>query len=110
MPDIRVASVSDLVDGELTPFTVQGKFLALLKRGDEIIAMADLCPHAHCFLSEGWLEGGELWCLCHDAKFDVRTGQPLNDVSRWPVEMYNVRVEGGDIFVMLEATKAASAE
>jgi len=48
-------------------------------------------------LSEGAVEGTEVTCPWHGAKFDLRTGAVLGPPARQGVRSYAVRVTGADI-------------
>jgi 3-phenylpropionate/trans-cinnamate dioxygenase ferredoxin subunit len=50
-------------------------------------------------LAEGEVEGHEVTCPWHGAKFDIRTGEVLCDPAYEAVRRYNVRVTGPDIEV-----------
>jgi len=48
-------------------------------------------------LSEGTVEGTEVTCPWHGAKFDLRTGALLGPPARQGLRSYPVRVSGTDI-------------
>jgi 3-phenylpropionate/trans-cinnamate dioxygenase ferredoxin component len=48
-------------------------------------------------LVEGDIEGHEVTCPWHGARFDVRTGEVLCQPAYEDVHRYNVRVVGTDI-------------
>lgn len=48
-------------------------------------------------MSEGELEGAEVTCPWHGAKFDIRTGAVLGPPAQQGVKSYPVRVTGADI-------------
>jgi nitrite reductase/ring-hydroxylating ferredoxin subunit len=70
------------------PFNIEGSFFAL----------DNACTHEEGPLAEGDIEGHEVTCPWHGARFVIRTGEvlcaPAYDVTR-----YNVRVTGADIEV-----------
>jgi 3-phenylpropionate/trans-cinnamate dioxygenase ferredoxin subunit len=53
-------------------------------------------------LSEGSLAGEELECPWHGARFNVRTGQATEMPAVEPVATFPVKVENGQVFVLLE--------
>ncbi|MHC5541556.1 non-heme iron oxygenase ferredoxin subunit, partial [Singulisphaera rosea] len=64
-------------------------------------AIDDVCTHDGGPLAEGDLEGCEIQCPRHGARFDVRTGQALCFPAVEPVTSHTVQVRGDDIFVAL---------
>jgi len=60
-------------------------------------ALSDTCTHRRGPLSEGTVEGAEVTCPWHGAKFDVRTGAVLGPPAGQAVKTYPVRVTGPDI-------------
>ena len=42
----RLASVSDLADGQGREFVVEGRIIALFRIGDRFLALDGICPHA----------------------------------------------------------------
>jgi nitrite reductase/ring-hydroxylating ferredoxin subunit len=50
-------------------------------------------------LAEGDIEGHEVTCPWHGARFDIRTGEVLCAPAYDDVARYNVRVTGTDIEV-----------
>lgn len=108
---VRAAAVADVVPGQVTAVTVEGKRLALChlpasadRRGQAGAAEAwyavdDLCTHDDGPLTEGTLEGGQLECPRHGARFDVRTGEAKCLPAVVPIASYPVKVEGGDVLV-----------
>ena len=96
---VRVASTAELPPGTMKGVWVDDEAVALYNVDGEIFATSDICSHAHAHLSEGELCGCTVECPLHGARFDVRTGRQLNLPAVVPVEHYEVKVEGDDIFI-----------
>ena len=62
-------------------------------------AIEDVCTHDGGSLDQGELEGDEIECPRHGARFDVRTGRATLMPAVMPVQTFAVRVEGDDLFV-----------
>jgi nitrite reductase/ring-hydroxylating ferredoxin subunit len=78
-----------------------GQVIAVYRQGGEFFATQDRCSHAIASLSEGWMEGHEVVCPVHEARFDVRTGQHKCFPATEPIETYEVQTApDGDILVM----------
>jgi nitrite reductase/ring-hydroxylating ferredoxin subunit len=50
-------------------------------------------------LNEGELDGFEIECPRHGARFDVRTGDATVMPAIMPIDTFEVRVEGDDVEV-----------
>jgi nitrite reductase/ring-hydroxylating ferredoxin subunit len=73
--------------------------IAVFRLGDEFFATDDTCTHAKFSLSEGYIEGEEIVCALHEARFCLRTGKVLSPPAIVPLRTYPVRVEDGEVFV-----------
>jgi nitrite reductase/ring-hydroxylating ferredoxin subunit len=50
-------------------------------------------------LAQGALDGYHLRCPAHGCEFDVRSGRITNPPAEEPLPTYEVRVEGGQVWV-----------
>ncbi|GAA1528854.1 non-heme iron oxygenase ferredoxin subunit [Actinomadura kijaniata] len=75
--------------------------VALVRTGDDVFAVNDICSHAEVSLSEGEIYNGTIECWLHGSCFDLRTGKPTNPPATQPVATYRVKVEDGDVYVSL---------
>jgi 3-phenylpropionate/trans-cinnamate dioxygenase ferredoxin component len=99
-PWYYAAEESSLKEGKLLHVEPAGRNVLLLKAGEQIHAFSNLCPHARCPMDKGRLEDFVLTCPCHGRRFDVRTGECLNDFLK--LRRYEAKSEGGLIGVKLE--------
>ena len=105
----RVAALSDVPDGGCLAVDAGATSLVLVRRGDDVRALENRCPHAGAPLSEGFLEGCRLTCAWHGWTFDVETGVSTDDETM-VVPTFAVRVVGGDVLVeMPDAPRPPSA-
>lgn len=92
-----VAQVSDLAPGELK--LVRGD-VVIANIDGEFFAFSSRCPHDKGPLDKGKLSGDVIICPLHFAQFNIRTGEALpGGVTKDPVPVYEVRLEGNDIQV-----------
>lgn len=98
----RVAVVTDVRDGEAFPARVGELELALVRVEGTIYAFEDVCPHAYALLSQGFVEGDEIECPLHGARFEISTGKVLCPPADRDLVTYPVRVEGEDVLVRVE--------
>lgn len=98
MPEfVSVGKASEIEDGEVKVFNVDGQAIAVARSGGSLYAFDDTCTHAQCSLAEGDLDGTTVICPCHDGEFDITTGEVLDGPPDEPVIVYPVRVDGDDL-------------
>jgi naphthalene 1,2-dioxygenase system ferredoxin subunit len=97
------AALEDLWDNAGMAVTVQGRELALFRVGDEVMATDPMCTHGHARLCDGFVEGHEVECPLHQARFDLRTGAVRCGPATEGVAVYPVRIDGGRVWVELAA-------
>ena len=78
---------------------VDGKKIALFNVDGAFYAIDDTCTHRGGPLSEGELNGNEVSCPLHGARFDVTSGAELSPPAPRGVARYNVRVDGEDVAI-----------
>lgn len=78
-----------------------GAAIALVRVGDEVFAVDDICSHAEASLCEGMVDGEEIECPLHFARFNVRTGEHTAPPATTGIKTYPVRVVGEDVEVEL---------
>lgn len=93
------AAEGELEDGGILGVEVGGEPVVLAKLDGSVYALGGVCTHAGGDLADGWLEGETLKCPLHNSGFNIRTGQAIGLPAKTPVPVYDVRVEGGRIWV-----------
>ncbi len=96
---VKVAKTSEIDDQCAKCVQVGGKLIALFNLGGEFHAIADECSHEEAPLSEGMVEGDEVECPWHAARFNIKTGKALCEPAEDDVERFNVRISGDDVEV-----------
>ncbi len=83
---------ADVDDTQIVVFNVDGSYYAL----------EDVCTHDGGILSGGTIDGAEVTCPRHGARFSVVTGEALSPPAYEPVGTFQVRVEQGIVQVRTE--------
>lgn len=105
---MRACAVADVpADGALH-VDLGGEPLAIVNAGGDFYAIRDVCSHENVALSEGEVEDTTIECWLHGSCFDLRTGKPTALPAIRPVPVYDVRVDGGDVYVSLPTTSEES--
>lgn len=104
----KVANSSDLALNEIKPITVEGKDLALVRTSQGLGVVARKCTHMGADLCKGKIEGNQIVCAKHGARFDAQSGQPCGDAKVLFLKMkvkalpaYSAKEENGAIYVAL---------
>ena len=98
---VPVAKVSEIEPGTARKVIVGGQPVLLCNAGGAIYAIEDVCTHDGGELDQGFLEGTCIMCPRHGATFDITTGAALTLPAVLPVETYEVRIEGDEVYVAL---------
>jgi len=88
--DVPVARFEDLAPGIPRHVKVGKRDIAVIRVGDEVFALSNLCRHAFGPLSEGFADGFFIMCPWHGWRYDVRDGttdHPNADVATFPVSV-----------------------
>jgi 3-phenylpropionate/trans-cinnamate dioxygenase ferredoxin subunit len=99
---IKVASFSEIEDGGRLSVIVDDIPALLLRVGETIYCIEDVCTHDGQPLTDGPLNGCEITCPRHGARFDIRTGAALCMPATEPVRTFDVELRGEEIWVAAE--------
>ena len=98
---VGVAQVSDLPKGERLYLTIDELSIVVFNIAGGYFAIADLCSHDNGPLGDGDLDGMQIICPRHGARFDIRTGKVLSLPAIVNIPAYPVRVLDGEIQIGL---------
>lgn len=98
--------LDDIAPGEARKVDVDGVPVAVVRIGDDVYAIGDVCSHGEYSLSEGevWCDELELECPKHGSTFDLTTGVPTTLPATRPVPVYEAKVVDGRVHVTAGGT------
>jgi len=96
---VRVAGRGDVPAGEMLIVEIEGEEIVLANVDGQIYAFGNGCTHRGGPLGEGLLEGDEVECPFHQGRFNVKTGEALQEPPTEPVPTYEVQVDDDGIKV-----------
>jgi 3-phenylpropionate/trans-cinnamate dioxygenase ferredoxin component len=96
---VDVAPVGELAPGFWRTVDVDGTQIAVFNVNGEYHAFEDVCTHDGGILTGGTVEGNEIMCPRHGARFSIITGEALSPPAYEPVPTFPVRVEDGMVQV-----------
>ena len=94
-----VARTSDIERGEMLRVNAHGTWIVIANIDNEYFAIADTCSHEDASLYKGVMKDGYIRCPLHGSRFDLKTGQPLEEPAEEPVDVFPVRVLDNVIYV-----------
>lgn len=99
---IDVAPADAVAPGEHRVFDVDDTPVAVFNVDGELFAIHDICTHDGETLTGGPVEGTEIVCPRHGARFSLRTGEVLAPPAYEPVRTYGVRLQDGRLWLDAE--------
>ncbi|MEK6593373.1 MAG: non-heme iron oxygenase ferredoxin subunit [Pseudomonadota bacterium] len=96
---ITIAKAGELAPGQWRCVDADGAQIVVFNLGGEYFAIEDVCTHDGGQLTGGSIEGGEIVCPRHGARFCIRTGEALSAPAYEATAKFPVRVENGEIQV-----------
>ena len=92
-----VISIDDLISGERIFIEVNDMSVVVFNIAGDIYAIEDRCTHDNGPLGEGDLEGFEIVCPRHGARFDVRDGRAISLPAVEPTKYFPIRIVDNQI-------------
>ena len=103
MKKIELCLIDEISPGEVKQVELDNRPpLAVYNLEGEFFVTDDTCTHGDASLAEGDIEGDEIVCPFHLGKFDIRTGEVTATPCTEPIKTYEVLIEEGSVFAILE--------
>ncbi len=109
MPFAAATALADLSDAAPVRVEVGGVPVCLVRTGEEVRALHDVCSHQRWSLADGEIVDGAVECSLHGSTFDLATGQPRTLPAVTPVPTYAVRISGGTVEIDVSAPTNGAA-
>ena len=96
--------LDELEPGTPRRLVIDGIAIAVVRIGDEVHAVGDVCSHANVSLSGGevWCDEREIECPKHGSTFSLLTGEPITLPATQPVPVFRTEVEDGKVTVFVD--------
>ncbi|MDF2117966.1 non-heme iron oxygenase ferredoxin subunit [Roseiarcaceae bacterium H3SJ34-1] len=95
----RVATTTDLHDGDVIEVQVGKTLLAIYKIDGGFYATEGVCTHAYARMAEGYVEGDVIECPYHGGAFDIRSGKAVAAPCTQDLKTFPVRIDGDAVLV-----------
>ena len=96
---VSVARAEELAPGGFRIVDVDGAQVVVFNLDGQYYAIEDVCTHDGGQLTGGYVEGDQIVCPRHGARFCIRNGEALSPPAYEPTATFPVRVEDGMVQV-----------
>ena len=103
MSKVKLFLASELEVNEIRQVELDGREpIAIYNLDGEYFATDDTCTHGNASMAEGDIDGSEVYCPFHMGAFDIRTGDATVAPCSVPLKTYEVVIEDGYLFILME--------
>jgi 3-phenylpropionate/trans-cinnamate dioxygenase ferredoxin component len=95
---IEVGKAEDIPPGAHAVVEQGGTFIAVFNVDGKFYALEDICTHDGGELTGGTIEGDQVICPRHGARFCIKTGAALTPPAYEPTAAFPVKIENGTVF------------
>jgi 3-phenylpropionate/trans-cinnamate dioxygenase ferredoxin subunit len=95
-------SATELAPGQMVRLELNGHRILLANSDGDFLAVENNCSHEDVPLHLGCLEGDRIRCSLHGSRFDLKTGQPLDEPADEPIRTYETRQIDGEVWILLD--------
>lgn len=97
---VPIAGINDLSIGERLFVEIDDQELVVFNIAGEYFAIGDFCSHDDGPLGEGDIDGFNVICPRHGARFDIRSGEVTSlpavvDIPSYPVKVVGEQIQIG---------------
>jgi nitrite reductase/ring-hydroxylating ferredoxin subunit len=96
---VKIAEAEAVLKNQMQVFKAKGQEIVVVNVEGKFYAFENRCPHMGYPLFFGSLEGDVLTCGFHSAKFNVKTGKSLGQVTSEPLKTFPVKIQNSSIFI-----------
>jgi 3-phenylpropionate/trans-cinnamate dioxygenase ferredoxin subunit len=104
MAFVTALPLTELAEATPARVEVDGVPVCLVRSGDVVRALHDVCSHQRWSLADGVVYGNGVECSLHGSTFDLDTGAPSSLPALRPVPTFAARVVDGSVEVDVAVT------
>ena len=96
---VDVVAENALAEGENIVADIEGVDVAVFKIGGQFYAIEDACTHDGAEIASGNIEGDEIICPRHGARFCIKTGAVKSAPAYEDIECFPIQIKKGQVQV-----------
>ena len=96
---IEAGNTNEIKLGKMKRIEAGDKAILVCNVDGEFYAVDDMCTHEDSSLYLGCMKGNLVQCSLHGARFNVKTGEPMEEPAEVPLQTYALKIEGDKILV-----------
>jgi 3-phenylpropionate/trans-cinnamate dioxygenase ferredoxin subunit len=101
---VKVGTLEDFPPGEVRSRIINNdEQISVVSSDGKLYAVGGWCTHLKVSLRGSYVEHQWLWCWLHYSAFDMETGARMDGPAVDGIPVYDVRVDGEDVYVSVEA-------
>lgn len=100
---------SELSEGQMMLVKVKDERVVIGRCPEGIVAFSDHCSHKGGPLSDGALVGCTVQCPWHGSQFDIHTGRVVAGPAKNKIDVYEIEIRSGEVYVTPKTTKKPKA-
>lgn len=97
----RIEPDPELAPGQRRGLEIGGREIVICRVAEGYFAVAGRCTHSAWPLANEPLEGHQIVCTLHGARFDVRDGCPVAGPASKPLATFPIEQRDGALYVSL---------
>ena len=97
-----IGEVDTLIKRSVQCVSQEERSFVLIYQAQQFYLLDNLCPHKAADLCDGELQGAEISCPWHKARFDIKTGKGLSPLAGKGVRSWPLTIKNGQLLVEIE--------
>ncbi len=99
---IKVCHLSEIPSNDMRCVSLADRKVLVANTSDGVFVADEMCTHEDARLCDGNLSGTKVKCPLHGSRFDLITGQVLDDPANIDLVVYPVTLVDDDIYISIE--------
>ena len=98
----KIATTAEIPTGTMKSFRAGSVRIVIVHTKAGFFALNDECSHDSAPISDGHIQGQEIVCARHGARFNLETGAVTAPPAIVPIDTLKLELDGDDILVEIE--------
>ncbi len=99
---VKLTNISDVEQGKMKSFEIEYEKILLCNIDGEFFAVSNECSHDSAPISDGHLDGDQIVCPRHGARFCLKNGEVKAPPAVAPISTYELKIVNDEILIKLD--------